>query len=32
MTSTATDAMARIHNRMQVILNSAEREAWIRGS
>ncbi|MBU2865994.1 SOS response-associated peptidase [Pacificibacter marinus] len=32
MTRAATDAMVGIHNRMPVILNSEEREAWLEGS
>ncbi len=32
MTRAATDAMAGIHDRMPVILNSEERDAWLGGS
>ncbi len=32
MTRSANDSMADIHNRMPVILNSDEREAWMGGS
>jgi putative SOS response-associated peptidase YedK len=32
MTRAATDAMAGVHDRMPVILNSDERDAWLGGS